>query len=252
MPRVPFYPIGVEPAVSRWMTLAEAVQWVAYGYGPKPKYGSEVLTVIKDIDPEGSTPGYNDWTTHTVWVGRGDLSDWVRADDGSGYLVYSGDLENLQNAAAKVHAALEDGQLIAWGQNGHEKSEKIDPPDWAQEHYRLSVSWISLPDPYNRVTVKRSDVMALWPTDPDPNMAGKQEAAPQTKQKRGRGRTKGSGSYTEADGPLLAEMRQLIAEQVAFSPDGAAKMVADKAKGGGTAESRASRLARSYRKTEQN
>ena len=46
------------------------------------------------------------------------------------------------------------------------------------------------------------------------------------------GRTKGSGSLDQADAPLLLEMRELIRDQKAFSPDGAAKLVASKAKGG--------------------
>lgn len=80
----------------------------------------------------------------------------------------------------------------------------------------------------------------------------KQGSASQTVRKPGRGRPKGSGSYAEADAPLLAEMRQLIAGQEAFSPDGAAKMIAHKAKGGGTLDSRANRLARRYSQSENN
>ena len=67
-----------------------------------------------------------------------------------------------------------------------------------------------------------------------------------------RGRTKGSGSLEAADAPLLVEMRRLIDRGEAFSPDGAAKLVARKAKGGGTEESRATRLANRYRASEKN
>ncbi len=64
---------------------------------------------------------------------------------------------------------------------------------------------------------------------------------------RRRGRTPGSGTYANADATLLAEMKVLIDAGKANSPDGAAKMVAAKAAGFATIESKASRLARAYR-----
>jgi hypothetical protein len=67
-----------------------------------------------------------------------------------------------------------------------------------------------------------------------------------------RGRTPGAGSYAAVDAPLLAEMKQLLAEQKALSVHQAAKLVAERAHGGGTIDSRASRLARSYRASERN
>ena len=66
------------------------------------------------------------------------------------------------------------------------------------------------------------------------------------------GRTLGSGAYTKADAPLLIEMRQLIKAQVAMSANRAAQMVAVKAFGEGTLESKAARLARAYRLSEAN
>ena len=61
------------------------------------------------------------------------------------------------------------------------------------------------------------------------------------------GRRKGSGTLKKADNPLLAEMSELIEKGIAFSPDGAAKLVAKKAVGGGSEESTAARLAKRYR-----
>lgn len=74
--------------------------------------------------------------------------------------------------------------------------------------------------------------------------------APMASMAARRGRTKGSGSLEAADAPLLVEMRKMIAAGEAFSPDGAAKLVASRAKGGGTFDSRATRLANRYRASE--
>lgn len=73
-----------------------------------------------------------------------------------------------------------------------------------------------------------------------------------SKPARRRGRTKGSGSLEAADAPLLAEMRELIDAGKAFSADGAAKLVAHKAKGGGVELSKATRLANRFRASEKN
>lgn len=63
-----------------------------------------------------------------------------------------------------------------------------------------------------------------------------------------RGRTRGSGAFTKFDEPLLDRMALLIHEGSAMSPNGAALLVAADAKGGGTLESRAQRLAKAYRR----
>lgn len=76
------------------------------------------------------------------------------------------------------------------------------------------------------------------------------EAAARRPSTKKRGRTKGSGSFEASDAPLLEEMKQMIACGEAFSPDGAAKQVASRAKGGGTEASRATRLANRYRASE--
>ena len=66
------------------------------------------------------------------------------------------------------------------------------------------------------------------------------------------GRRKGDGSMAGADAPLLVEMRGLIADRKAVSPNAAALMVAHKAVGGGTTDSKAARLRRRYRELERN
>lgn len=62
-----------------------------------------------------------------------------------------------------------------------------------------------------------------------------------------RGRKPGSGSMANADAPLLQEMADLIATGRAFSPDGAAKLVASKAAGAATVDNKANRLAKRFR-----
>ncbi len=67
-----------------------------------------------------------------------------------------------------------------------------------------------------------------------------------TKPAHGRGRKKGTGTYTKKDKPLVAEMERLIAEDD-LSDYAAAKKVAKHATGGGSEESKAKRLVGRYR-----
>jgi hypothetical protein len=66
-------------------------------------------------------------------------------------------------------------------------------------------------------------------------------------EKRRGGRRKGSGSYDHHDKPLIDEMKTLIEEGKAVSAEAAARLVADRAKGAGTLESKAERLAKKCR-----
>jgi hypothetical protein len=62
-----------------------------------------------------------------------------------------------------------------------------------------------------------------------------------------RGRRPGSGSWHIADEPLLLEMKKLIDPRTFRSPEAAAYEVAARAAGGGTRQSKATRLAKQYR-----
>ena len=62
-----------------------------------------------------------------------------------------------------------------------------------------------------------------------------------------RRRKKGDGSYADIDLPLLDEMKELISSHRAASPEEAARMLAKKALGSGSEESKAERLAKRYR-----
>ena len=66
-----------------------------------------------------------------------------------------------------------------------------------------------------------------------------------------RGRKPGDGSYDEVDQPLLDEMQELIKRGKAVSPEAAARLVAHKAFGKATFESKVDRLAKKYRRYQQ-
>jgi predicted DNA-binding transcriptional regulator AlpA len=66
-------------------------------------------------------------------------------------------------------------------------------------------------------------------------------------EKRPRGRRKGQGSFEPLDLPLLKEMKGLISSEAAASPEEAARLLAPKAHGAGSLESRTERLAKRFR-----
>lgn len=78
-----------------------------------------------------------------------------------------------------------------------------------------------------------------------------QTAGPSPVVKR-RGRKIGSGSMADADSPILAEMKALITDHKAHSANGAATLLAAKASGNGTIESKIARLAKRYRASDVN
>jgi hypothetical protein len=67
------------------------------------------------------------------------------------------------------------------------------------------------------------------------------------KEKHAGGRPAGSGSYAPMDEPLILEMDELIKSKKAKSPTDAARIVAPKASGAGTLESKQRRLRIAYR-----
>ncbi len=62
------------------------------------------------------------------------------------------------------------------------------------------------------------------------------------------GRPPGSGSWRDADQELILEMRELIKAKKAKSPNDAARLVASKAPGAGSIDSKRDRLRRGYKK----
>ncbi len=95
-------------------------------------------------------------------------------------------------------------------------------------------------------------LFAQYPREFSPHIEGRhaeQTIESKPKQLRGKaGRKPGSGSYARSDAILLEEMTQLVKTGTVASAEAAARMVAPKAKGGGTLESKATRLAKGYHK----
>jgi hypothetical protein len=126
---------------------------------------------------------------------------------------------------------------------------------------------------YREVRFPRLDVKELWPKSAcSPNaepsvseekdkgpLAGSSqpesteeaalepEGASEAATPKKRGRKKGDGSYATIDLPLLDEMKELILSHRAASPEEAARMLAKKAHGSGSQESKTERLAKRYR-----
>ena len=107
-----------------------------------------------------------------------------------------------------------------------EKDKGGRPPDY---------DWEQIKD-YGSSQPESTRAVALEPE-------GASEAATPKKQ----GRKKGDGSYATIDLPLLDEMKELILSHRAASPEEAAKILAEKAFGSGSLESKAERLAKRYR-----
>jgi hypothetical protein len=112
---------------------------------------------------------------------------------------------------------------------------------------------------YREVQFSRLDVKELWPMSAcspnvEPSVSGEKggmplqpEIASEVATPKKPGRKKGNGSYAAVDLPLLDEMKELISSHRAASPQEAARMLAGKAHGSGTLESKIERLARRYR-----
>ena len=199
-----------------WMTLAQAVRWAAWPTQPEPRSGSVDFGI-------------------GAWADHGDMEEQDR-------LVYI-------NGAERVRHALASGQLEAWGQEGYNEPEILPRARWSA-HIGSTVSWVEFYHPFDRIIVERAKVHWLWP--PNESAPADHRHASTAQPSKRSGRPKGSGSMAAADEPLLQEMRQLISAGEAFSANGAAIAVASKAKGAGTQDSRAARLAKRYLASEKN
>ena len=99
--------------------------------------------------------------------------------------------------------------------------------------------WVTLGGcPFDKLYFSRSEVLRLWP----------EKSSEEAVKRPSRGRSPGDGSFDSQDQALLEEMSELIASGEATSASGAATMVAGRAHGGGTIESKAKRLAGKYRR----
>ena len=96
------------------------------------------------------------------------------------------------------------------------------------------------------------DRQELAQVSPDPDRYRLERQAGQSSSKASksdqgkRGRPAGSGTFADSDAPLLGEMRALLKDGTARSLHQASMLVAPRAEGGGTTESKARRLRDAY------
>jgi hypothetical protein len=192
-----------------WMTLAQAVRWVAWIDRPEPVYGTVDLG-------DG------------VWISHGDLEEQDR-------LVYLA-------GAEKVRIALANGRLEAWGQNGYQEPHPLPKARWSA-HFHAPITWIEFNHPFDRIIVERAMVVRLWPADANEGETTLDVVAVDRPKRRGR--TKGTG-FQHADALLLVEMQKRIDADPSLNSTSAAKLVADQAKGA-SFEAKVDRLARAHR-----
>ena len=146
--------------------------------------------------------------------------------------------ENVEDAAKAINIELQRGTVSASGlRQGYGDVEVIGPENWPH----LKMMWgpngdhvvVSAKGPgprWNDPRWRRDEVLKCWA--PERGVDNHPEArtfAPRAQRKRGRPR--GSGSYKEADQPLIIEMQELIDSREETSISGAASAVASKAKG---------------------
>lgn len=198
--------------------------------------------------PEGvdDLPEYLDMHQALAWVRFRDMS-FVRDADAD--VLFAEKLWGAREPVgdhADLKAALASGRLIAFGAKPEEEWQAIPSPQWAK--LDVAPRDPSRHAPYEFIRLRSADLTKLFlPV----GATATDEDAPLVSQRR-RGRIKGSGSLADADAALVDEMRTLIAEGRTFSVNSAAQMVADRAVGHGTIESKATRLAKRYRASEPN
>ena len=95
---------------------------------------------------------------------------------------------------------------------------------------------------------RSQEVRAAWPAQKIETHAHLTVAAKEVcKPPRSRGRKKGTGSFEAVDAPLHVEMRDLLDKGAVVSAEAAARMVADRAHGTSTLDSKTDRLAKGFR-----
>lgn len=191
-------------------------------------------------------PEYLDMHQALAWVRFRDVS-FVRAADPDALFA-----EKLWGARepvgdhADLKAALVSKRLIAFGAKPEEEWQVVPSSQWVK--LDIAPRNPSRHAPYEFIQLQSADLTKLFPASG--GTATSEDAPPE--QPRRRGRVKGSGSLADADAALVDEMRTLIAEGRAFSANSAAQIVAEKAAGHGTIDSKAIRLAKRYRASEPN
>jgi hypothetical protein len=134
---------------------------------------------------------------------------------------------------------------------GHLKAWLSDREEWSRPTERtLRERLMKFDDMPHGLAVDRQELEAIiatrWPQLASANTFKTSVASDAVRPTGRRGRPTGSGTYTESDGPLLLEMRALLKDGVALSIHAASLRVAERARGGGSLESKARRLRDAY------
>jgi hypothetical protein len=183
---------------------------------------------------------------------------------------YDRDCEEAELKFENMHASIaraiveqsELGKLVtALRHRAGGRMNALDPDFWNTEYFgpRFFRCQMSLDQPFEdpaRVSVGSCYWIYVTRASLDCYIRGGSPPMPalnppemgQSKPKGRSGRRPGTGSWAVADGPLREEMHRLITDGVAKSPNDAAGRLAKQAQGGGTLESKQTRLAKAYRK----
>ncbi|MDR3410809.1 MAG: hypothetical protein P4L87_07680 [Formivibrio sp.] len=195
------------------MNGTELGDWIGMGHDPSPANVDIDRALCKAIDR----------LTDLARGGKieiyGKFYESVMVDDRDFHTrpISSEDLSNYRQF--DTPDTLWRGRGLAW------QNDRQDLPAITADHYR-------------EVEVKRDDLIRFFDAG-----GGQQKRKPKSKP----GRKRGSGSYFAVDKLLFPEMASLIAEGIALSSQEAARKIAYKARGGGTEDSKATRLAKNFR-----
>jgi hypothetical protein len=151
-------------------------------------------------------------------------------------------LYDFNYAVRDLRIALHAGDLIAEFCDERGEFDWIKPAGWGGDEalWALFTGYVTLEDGWVR--------LILFKIDSIDKFAGQPTTEPKAANRPGR--RAGQGSLAAIDAPLLVEMKRLIENLEAASPEEAARMVANSAHGSGTIDSKAERLARRFRESE--
>jgi hypothetical protein len=230
--------LSEQAAKDQWWTWPEAIAWLG-------ERDSKNIATLRF------------WASR--WRGDGDPAIAIAAQD---YIARQYCVSPREAEAALIRS-IESGIVKTYGRSSRNGiSVPLDKGHWRGGTVVYSEGTAQLASATNMliawafdIAVDRADLMRGFPGEEisEGSGIGIQDGQAVVSSESGssaarqRGRRLGSGTYAIADAPLLAEMKDLIEAGKANSPDGAAKMVAAKAAGAATIESKASRLARAYR-----
>jgi hypothetical protein len=135
-----------------------------------------------------------------------------------------------------------DSLIIISGIPGIEPKDALGPNEMYRFNNFQGCYWYD-------VRLRAVDIFRVFPAESD-QVKPAELTLTHDRSKSRLGRRKGSGSLARFDEPLLRKMKDLIDQGTAVSAEGASSLLAHEAKGGGSRESKAERLAKRFRASE--